>query len=80
MHPSVQLGQPPVVASTRERLMDTAMKTSPISVAAAGDRYGFQELERNRRFGAGNQFPTKLIVATSLTDFPAESVTVSRNM
>jgi hypothetical protein len=32
------------------------------------------------RSGAGNQFPTKLIVATSLTDFPVESVTVSRNM
>jgi hypothetical protein len=27
-----------------------------------------------------NQFPTKLILAVSLTDFPVESVTVSRNM
>jgi hypothetical protein len=36
-----------------------------------------------RREHAGkieNQFPTKLILAVSLTDFPVESVTVSRNM
>jgi hypothetical protein len=54
--------------------MDTATKTSPVSVAAS--KIYSETVVALRK----SQFPTNWMLATSLLDFPVESVTVSRNI